>query len=154
MKGDSIAGRGGVCIRKIVHRLIPLSFCLCLAALLFYFSYSPRCYFFHSNISPVHGLASGKVYKSAAGAFLVRLDSGQQLSIEPDLAKIRMRRTSIPVGLQIGPCLFVSQHDLAGVDLSNTEKLDRQWPVVKDGKILLTNPMSPGVSFTFPVAGP
>jgi len=112
--------------------------------------YRPRFFSFYSNVSPAGGNVSGEVFKSSGGVFLVRLNSGSQLTVQANPPRVFLSPKSGPSGFRICNYLVVPAASLGGVDLSTSESFDKQVPVIGDGKIILKDPMQQGGEFSFP----
>lgn len=114
--------------------------------------YRPRVFSFHANVSPISGNASGEVFASSGGVFLVRLNSGAQLTVQTNPLGVFLLPTSSPSGFRVGNYLIVPAVSLGGVDLSKSEGFDKQLPVISDGKVTLKDPKQRDGAFSFPTA--
>jgi hypothetical protein len=115
--------------------------------------YGPKVFSFHAKVSPLNSTVSGDVFKSSAGVFLVRLDSGSQMIVQGNPPKVFLSPSSKRKGFRIGRYLILSVADIGGVDLSKSESYDKQVPVIVDGKVTLRDPMQRDGSFSFPRGG-
>jgi hypothetical protein len=115
--------------------------------------YGPKVFSFHATVSPLNSTVSGDVFKSSDGVFLVRLDSGSQMTVQGNPPKVFLSPNSTRKGFRIGRYLILSAADIGGVDLSKSESFDKQVPVIGDGKVTLKDPMQRDGSFSFPSGG-
>lgn len=111
--------------------------------------YRPRVFSFHANVSPIGGNVSGEVFGSSGGVFLVRLNSGSQLTVQTNPPRVFLSPTSSPNGFRVGNYLIVPAVSVGGVDLSRSESFDKQLPVIGDGKITLKDPKQRDGAFSF-----
>lgn len=112
--------------------------------------YRLRFFSFHANVSPVGGIVAGEVFRSSDGVFLVRLNSGSQLTVQTNPLRAFLSPKSSPSGFRLGDYLIVPAVSVGGVDLSKSESFDRLVPVVGEGKITLKDPMQRDSGFFFP----
>ena len=124
-----------------------------LVGVAFFAWYRPRVFSFHANVSPIGGNASGEVFGSSGGVFLVRLNSGSQLTVQTNPPGVFLSPTSSPCGFRVGNYLIVPAVSLGGVDLSKSESFDRQLPVISNGKVTLKDPKQRDGAFSFPTGG-
>jgi len=115
--------------------------------------YRPRVFSFHAYVSPIGGNASGEVFASSGGIFLVRLNSGSQLTVHTNPPGCFLSPKSSPSGFRVGDYLIVPAISLVGVDLSKSEGFDRQLPVMSNGKVTLKDPKQRDGEFSFPTGG-
>ena len=118
--------------------------------------YRLRFFSFHANVSPVAPAVdnvSGEVFRSSGGVFLVRLNSGSQLTVQPNPPRVFLSPKSSPSGFRVGNYLVVPSTSVGGVDLSKSESFGRQVPVISGGKITLKDPMQRDGAFSFPSGG-
>lgn len=113
--------------------------------------YSPRVFSFYTNVFPIGGKASGDVFGSSGGVYLVRLNSGAQLTVQTNPLQVFLSPVSSQRGFRFGSFLIVPAASLGGVDLSRSESLNRQLPVISDGKVTLKDPKQRDGAFSFPI---
>lgn len=128
-------------------------FAVALVAVSFLAWYRPKVFSFYANVSPVSSNVSGQVFRSSGGVFLVRLNSGSQLTVEPNPPRVFLSPKSTPSGFRVGNYLVVPAASIGGVDLSKSESFGRQVPVIGDGKVTLKDPMQRDAVFYFPSGG-
>jgi hypothetical protein len=138
--------------RHRIHIMVALTVIL-LVGVTFLAWYSPRVFSFHANVSPLGGKASGEVFGSSRGVFLVRLNSGAQLTVQTNPPVVFLSPISSPNGFRVGNYLIVPAISLGGVDLSKSESFNRQLPVISDGKVTLNDPKQRDGAFFFPIGG-
>jgi hypothetical protein len=114
--------------------------------------YQPKVFTFYAKVSPVTSNVSGEVFKSSDGVFLVRLDSGSQLTVEVNPPKLFLSPSSKRKGIQVGRYLLLPSAGVGGVDLSKSEGFEKQAPVFGNGKITLKDPLQRDGLFFFPNA--
>jgi hypothetical protein len=132
--------------------MVALAFLLLVGVALFTW-YRPRVFSFHANVSPISGNASGEVFASSGGVFLVMLNSGSQLTVQTNPPRVFLSPTASPSGFRIGNYLVVPAASVGGVDLSKSEGFNKQVPGIGDGKVTLKDPKQQDGSFSFPTGG-
>ena len=109
-----------------------------------------RVFVFHADIVSNQNI-SGKVFKSSNGIFVVRLDSGSQLTVQQNPPKVFLLAHAKLSGFCVGRFLIIPKSAIDGIDLSQSESFNRQVPIVKDDMITLEDPLKKGGTFSFPL---
>ena len=120
-------------------------------SVVFFIWFSPRVFSFYANVSAINNDTSGKVFKSSDGIFVVRLDSGTQLTVQQNPPKVFLSPSSKMKGFSIDNFLVLPTSAIGGIDLSQSEGFSRQVPLIKDGMVILKDPMKQNGVFSFPL---
>lgn len=124
-----------------------------LFGILFFGWYRPKAFSFYAKVSSVNNSVSGEVFKASDGIFLVRLDSGSQLTVQKSPPMVFLSPSSKRTGFRVGRYLILPTASVGGVDLSKSEGFDKQVPVIGGGRVILKDPMQRNGSFSFPSGG-
>ena len=146
MNGNKSTGDRNRLLRWIFGCLIVLG--ILVVAMLFVAK--PRVFTYHSRLTSSQNIP-GKVFGPSDGVFIVRLDSGSQLTLEQDPPRIFLLTDSKNPGFRIWHFLFLPASAIGGVDLSKSEGFNRQVPVIKDGMVIFNDPMNQSGVFSFPL---
>jgi hypothetical protein len=135
---------------KILRQIVSCLIALGVLAIVAFFVLKPRVFLYHSKVVSNQNI-SGEVFESSDGIFIVRLDSGSQLTVQQTPPRVFLLTGSKMAGVCIGHFLVLPASAIGGLDLSRSEGFNRQVPVVKDGMITINDPMSQNGIISFPI---